>query len=352
MIAFALALIVSCATVGLMRSTARRRGMVDVPGARRSHTTPTPRGGGLGLLLGVTAGAAAVLAFPPVRGSTAILMDAAVVAAALAAVLVASLIGWLDDRSDVSIRIRLAAHVVAALLLLPLVHTFAASGWLAPLALAWWAFWMISSINVVNFMDGIDGMIGLQSLVFGAFVALCAAPGGIAQALGLATAGASLGFLVWNWSPAKIFLGDVGSGGLGALFVVLGALLVREGRVHFTAAFLPLAPIFLDASATLVRRARRGERLSQAHRSHLYQRLANGGEGSRNTAPPARPYTGLGHARVSLGYAVASMLCAALALGRPAGGIPFTLAVLVALGLIGAGCARYFLSPPASAYHS
>lgn len=351
MIGFGIALAVSLVAVGLLRWRVLTRGrvLIDVPNARSSHSTPTPRGGGLGLLIGIAIGLmAAWLPFMDVR-----------VGAALGAVVLTALAGWLDDHGGLSVRIRLVAHMGAALLLLPLAHTFA-PGWLAPLAVAWWGFWMISSINVVNFMDGIDGMIGLQSLVFGAFVAFSAAPGGMAQALGLATAGASLGFLVWNWSPAKIFLGDVGSGGLGALFVVLGALLVREGRVNFTAAFLPLAPIFLDASATLLRRARRGEQLSQAHRSHLYQRLANGGDGrlanggdgGLSTGPTSRPDVGLGHARVSFGYAVASALCAAVALGRPAGGIPVTLAVLVALGLLGAACARYFLRPPANAYHS
>lgn len=344
MLTFAIALAISLAAVGVLRWNvlAHGRRLLDVPNARSSHSAPTPRGGGLGLLLGIAAG---VMALSPPLADLRIGL-------AFGAVMVTALAGWLDDRGGLSVRVRLVAHMGAALLLLPLVHALAPPGWLAPLTLAWWAFWMISSINVVNFMDGIDGMIGLQSLVFGAFVAISAAPGGMAQALGLATAGASLGFLVWNWSPAKIFMGDVGSGGLGALFVVLGALLVREGRVNFTAAFLPLAPIFFDASATLVRRARRGERLSQAHRSHLYQRLANGGDGRLHTGGTSRPDVGLGHARVSLGYAAASAVCAVVALSRPAGGIPLTLAVLAALGLLGAACVRYFLREPASAYHS
>lgn len=334
MIAFALALVVSLGAVGLLRSLARRRGMLDVPQERSSHTTPTPRGGGLGLLIGIGVG---LVAAGAMLGTASAAVASAALVAALAAVLTAALVGWLDDRRGLPVRWRLAAHLVAALLILPLVQPLAPPGWPAPLAMCWWAFWMVSSINVVNFMDGIDGLIGLQALVFGAFVAASASPHEVTQTLGLATAGASLGFLAWNWSPARIFLGDVGSGGLGALFVVAGALLVREGRMHFTAAFLPLAPIFLDASATLVRRWRRGERLSEAHRSHLYQRLANGG---------------LGHARVALGYAAASAACAAIALGRPAGGIAQTLVVLVGLGIAGSACSRYFLRPPASAYHS
>jgi Fuc2NAc and GlcNAc transferase len=114
-----------------------------------------------------------------------------------------------------------------------------------------------------------------------------------AGAFGLALAGASAGFLVWNWPPAKIFLGDVGSGTLGILFVFGGLLLIREGQASVVTAFLPLYALFLDASVTLARRLRRGERVVQAHRSHLYQRLANGG---------------WGHARVSLLYAGVALI--------------------------------------------
>jgi UDP-N-acetylmuramyl pentapeptide phosphotransferase/UDP-N-acetylglucosamine-1-phosphate transferase len=143
-------------------------------------------------------------------------------------------------------------------------------------AAAWWAFWTVSAINVVNFIDGIDGLVGAQLVVFGGYVALAAPPASAARALGIAAAAASAGFLVWNWSPAKIFLGDVGSGAYGVVAVLAGVALLAATRMSLLQAFLPLAAVFLDATVTLVRRAREGARLTVAHRSHLYQRLANG----------------------------------------------------------------------------
>jgi Fuc2NAc and GlcNAc transferase len=265
--------------VGATRRYALRHQMLDHPGSRSSHARPTPRGGGLGLV--------AAVSFTLVAASRREI-DAALVVALLGVVLTA-LLGWLDDRHSLGVRVRLVAHIVAGLSLLPLaLSTPSGSLWLAAVTALWWVFWTVSAINVVNFMDGIDGLIGSQALIFGAYLAFVASSGGVAQVSGLALAGASAGFLVWNWPPAKIFLGDVGSGALGLLFVLGGILLLRGGRVTLVEAYLPLYAIFLDATTTLVRRVRRGERLTEAHRSHLYQRLANGG---------------WGHARVTLLYA-------------------------------------------------
>jgi UDP-N-acetylmuramyl pentapeptide phosphotransferase/UDP-N-acetylglucosamine-1-phosphate transferase len=137
-------------------------------------------------------------------------------------------------------------------------------------------FWTVSAINVINFMDGIDGLIGGTMVVY-ALHAWHFARDASAQSFAAALAGASAGFVVWNWSPARIFMGDVGSGALGVMLTVAAALAVAgTSPWSVVAVLLPLAPLFLDATVTLFRRWRRGERLSQAHRSHLYQRLANG----------------------------------------------------------------------------
>jgi UDP-N-acetylmuramyl pentapeptide phosphotransferase/UDP-N-acetylglucosamine-1-phosphate transferase len=171
-------------------------------------------------------------------------------------------------------------------------------------AAAWWVFWTVSSINVTNFLDGIDGMIGLQGLVFGLHVARLDSGQGSASIMAAALAGSAVGFLAWNWAPAKIFMGDVGSAALGMLLVVTGVLAQRTGQWPVSVVFLPLYPIFLDAAATLFRRWRRGDSLTQAHRAHLYQRLANGG---------------WGHAPVSLLYgaaAVAGLVVSFAAEGR------------------------------------
>jgi Fuc2NAc and GlcNAc transferase len=294
--------------VGAARRYALRHQILDHPGPRASHTQPTPRGGGLGL---VAAALLVLLTLPGVRLSAPLLL-------ALAGVVLTAAIGWLDDRRSLGVRARLLAHVIAGTALLPLaLWPTAVPAWMGVLAGFWWAFWAVSAINVINFMDGIDGLIGSQALIFGAHLSLGGQPGGLAATIGLCLAGASAGFLLWNWPPARIFLGDVGSGALGLLFVLGGLLLMREGRASIVTAFLPLYPIFLDASVTLLRRLRRGEPVAEAHRSHLYQRLANGS---------------WGHARVTLLYAAVSL--AALPLvrlplaSRPLGEAIYFLAVL------------------------
>jgi len=304
---FVIAAALSLLFVAVVRHDALRRGLIDRPNDRSSHVVPTPRGGGLGLLLALGI-ALAIASHGGWRAWHAL-------ATALAVLLVA-IVGWVDDHGGAPVRVRLVVHAVAAALLLPLVLD-APLPMAAPVAAVWWIFWTVSAINVVNFVDGIDGIIGAQALVYGLFLWLAGQAGGPVSVGGLALAGASLGFLVWNWNPAKIFMGDVGSGALGVVFVALGAALVAEGRTGFVAAFAPLAPIFLDAALTLGRRARRGERLSEAHRSHLYQRLANGP---------------LGHASVSAIFAALSCVAAVAALQWPGGGATLLAALLAALG--------------------
>jgi len=293
---FVLATSLSALLVLLVRTHALRRGLLDRPNARSSHSVATPRGGGLGLIV------AFLIALVLATGAA---IRPAVVSA-LFGVLVVAVIGWVDDHGGASVRARVVVHLIAGALLLPLGFALPVLGlplWFGPV---WWVFWTVASINVVNFMDGIDGIIGLQALVFGSYVALVGEPDGSTQAAGFALAGASLGFLLWNWSPAKIFMGDVGSGALGVTIVLLGALLMREGRRDLVAAFAPLVPLFLDASLTIIARMWRRERLSDAHRTHLYQRLANGG---------------YGHARVALGFGACSLGCALVAARFPAGGV-------------------------------
>jgi Fuc2NAc and GlcNAc transferase len=294
------AFVLSYVLVGGVRAYAIRAGVIDRPTDRSSHSVPTPRGGGLGLV-------AAFLLVVAIVGGARNQLTAPVGAVLLAVAAVAA-VGWVDDRRSLAVWPRLATHISAGAIVAWLA---AASG--APpfadapppaalLAAAWWAFWSVSAINVVNFMDGIDGLIGSQIALFAASVAARAAPGSFAALFATALAAASAGFLPWNWAPAKVFLGDVGSGALGLAAVVAGLLLVAGGRANLVGAYLPLVPLFADATATIVRRARRGERLTEAHRSHLYQRLANGG------------WT---HARVSAVYFAAAAVGAGVAISPP-----------------------------------
>jgi len=309
----AAALILSYTLVGVVRGYAIRADLLDRPNDRSSHRVPTPRGGGLGAVsafLTVAAGAATL------RGALSLPFTAA--AGAIAGI---AALGWVDDRRSLPVLPRLAAHAAAGVVVAWLAVRFGvveSRSAMGVVSIAWWIFWSVSAINVVNFMDGIDGLIASQVALFAVAVAFRAPEGSAAMIFALPLASACVGFLGWNWAPARIFLGDVGSGALGLASVVAGLLLLAEGRVGLVAVYLPLLPLFLDAAVTIVRRALSGERLTSPHRCHLYQRLANGG---------------WGHARVSAAYAAAATTGAAAALvpatARAAVMAAYALAVLI-----------------------
>lgn len=265
--------VAAAVAVGGVRRYALARSILDLPNPRSSHDAPTPRGGGLGMIL-------------PFVGLVALYLAVAdhfepEIVLALGAIIGVAMVGWMDDRSGVSVRARLLVHVAAGLALLPLVLSGSVPTAAETVIAAAWVFAAVSAVNVVNFMDGIDGLIGSQLLLFGIHLAVLGRIGSEALVWGVVLAATCAGFLVWNWPPARIFMGDAGSGALGLIAVAGGMLLVRDHGVSAVAAFLPLYPLFLDAATTLARRAFRGERIWEAHRSHLYQRLANGGWGHR-----------------------------------------------------------------------
>lgn len=307
---------------------ARRVALLDHPGARSSHAAPTPRGGGLGLLVGITA----VAVMAPVRAALATAPQAWLAAGAVALV---AAIGWIDDHRSLSAAPRIAVHVVAGVLIgiATAVTIRGRAGFaLAPIAAiaTLTGAVTVAAVNVVNFMDGIDGLIAATAAIFGVTGALIGTEIGasVAQvALPLALAGAAAGFLVWNWSPARIFMGDVGSGALGALFVTVAVALADRPSTLLLLA-LPLAPLIVDATWTLVLRARRGERLSDAHRVHLYQRLA----AKRSHAP------------VAAAYAMVALACGLAAIAA----VPSNVATRVALtaGILVVLTTAWFTLPP------
>jgi len=280
------ALVLSGGLVGATVLYARRAGRLDVPNDRSSHSVPTPHGAGLGFVTSLLIlGAVITLRIAPDSAH-----ELALAGVALA---ILAIVGWLDDRYSLSAPARLAIHVAVSITLAGLVNRIAPLAGVANAAwLVLWTFWTAASINIVNFMDGIDGMIGAQAVVYGLYVYVLLPHGSLAAQFGLTLALASLGFLIWNWAPARIFMGDVGSGPLGMVLVIAGALAVGAG-VHPALVFLPLFPLFFDSLATVVLRLRRGERLTVAHRTHLYQRAAKSAGG---------------HAIVSASYAAAAAL--------------------------------------------
>lgn len=248
------------------RGYALRRDLLDHPGERRSHVVPTPRGGGIGIVLAMLA-AMGLFAYHD-RGQAM-----AMALAAVGLLLVAG-IGWLDDHRPMTPWSRLAVHAVAACLL-----GIVAIGAGGSTASALFAFVLaMVLVNIWNFMDGIDGIAALQALVVAvAWVPLAGDPA--PRWMALALAAACLGFLPLNLPRAKIFLGDVGSGALGYVLALVVVLAVA-GRGGVSPAsgwmLLLLAPsaFLVDAALTLLARILRGERWWTPHVSHAYQRWA------------------------------------------------------------------------------
>jgi Fuc2NAc and GlcNAc transferase len=270
-VAFGTALLVT----PLVRALARRRGLLDQPNERSSHRTLTPRGGGLAVVIGL---AAALLARPGDWTATP------PVVALLAGGAVVALIGLADDRFRLAPLPRLLGQLAVALALvratgglerLPLPPP--ADLPLGPFSGLTTVLWVLAVLNFMNFMDGIDGIAGLQTCITGAALAL-AGWDASASFVAAALVGGGLGFLAFNWSPASIFLGDVGSGFLGFVLASLPLLAPprsRSAAVLLTATSLLL--FLLDATTCLLRRMARGEKWYEAHRQHLYQRWVAAG---------------------------------------------------------------------------
>ena len=272
-IVFSTSAVVSVVCVAALIPLLRKR-VVDKPNERSSHSAPTPRGGGLGLIVGVAAGLLAATWAGLGVGPGWFWACVGVVA----------LFGLADDASGgLSPSLRLVAQLVVASV------AVVASGPLPrvplppPLDFRLGVFgyfvgviWIVGVINIYNFLDGIDGYAAVQGIVAGLGAALIL--GGHTLPIGVCIAGACAGFLVFNWHPAKVFLGDVGSGFIGAALALLP--FVTPSEDHRKPVFVVAMCLWFflsDGTFTIIRRAARGERLWQAHRSHLYQRLVCAG---------------------------------------------------------------------------
>ncbi len=261
---------------GAARRIAVAQALLDVPNERSSHTSPTPRGGGLAIVTVVLAGVAllGVAGGLPSGTTWAILGGGSLV----------GLVGWWDDRYGLGAITRLAAHLAASawalwwlggMPTLTLGQDAIALGSFGSILAAGALVW---AINVTNFMDGIDGLAAgeVASVSLGGTLLLAGNDAPLALVAAL-TGGAALGFLPWNWRPARIFMGDVGSGFLGFTVAVLALASERAGALPALVWLLLYAVFAFDATTTLLRRALRGERWYSAHRSHAYQRAVQAG---------------------------------------------------------------------------
>lgn len=285
-----------------------RRRLLDVPNARSSHYQPTPRGGGISFVV--------VAAF---SSGVAFFCGHHVAMSALPLLAVPlSIVGLLDDRLSLPVWRRYGVQLLTAILMLgfsPLVQRFIKvlvfGSPLSILFLALSAIVVSAVINFTNFMDGLDGLVaGSMSVAIASLVIALDAPWPL-----LALVGSLLGFLFWNWSPAKVFMGDVGSTFLGAVFA--GLVIQAASWPQAFAYLLVATPLLGDACLCVPRRLLAGHRVFQAHRLHLFQRLHQAG------------WT---HSRVSLTYILAT---AVLAVAMLVGGLPWVLGLATVELLVG-----------------
>ena len=257
--------------------------VLDHPNERSLHSRPTPRTGGVAILGGLA------LAIP------AWLVSVDIPKAIIWAIVSATLVGvlsFVDDRRRLHVGVRLAGHILAAALVIMI-------GWSGSVlvlpGLAWagvsWTgaavgvFFLVWMTNLYNFMDGMDGFAGGMTVIgFGSFAVLGWRAGDPAFAvMAITIAAAAGGFLLFNFPPARIFMGDTGSATLGFLAGVLSLWGAHQGVFPFWVAILTFSPFIVDATVTLLRRLLRGERVWQAHKTHYYQRLVQLGWGHGKT---------------------------------------------------------------------
>jgi len=273
----------------------RRRAVLDLPNDRSSHSVPTPRGGGLALVIVLICGFAGGGSLGLLPGEQTLKLGSLV--------LFLAAMSWMDDLYNLSPLIRFGSHILAVIvaLALNLVSGPFLGGFVPPSAelvligLGW--IWFT---NLFNFMDGIDGIAATETIAIGfGAAALVLFTGGepAVAVVGLLLAATALGFIPSNWSPAQIFLGDVGSIPLG--FLCAWILLSLAGAGLGVAAFIHSLAFFADATLTLFKRLLRREKIWQPHRQHFYQQAVQ---------------RGLSHRQTTLGAVVANLGLIGLAL--------------------------------------
>ncbi|MDB1111399.1 MraY family glycosyltransferase [Pseudomonas extremaustralis] len=254
-----------------LRRYALSRKMLDIPNVRSSHSVPTPRGGGVAIVLSFSAALIGMFA-----GG---LIPSTLFYALTGAGMLTAVVGFLDDHGHIAARWRLLAHFASAIWAvawlggLPAISLYGFNIYISWIGYLFAVVYLVWMLNLYNFMDGIDGIAGVEAMT----VCLCGCllywindtP---VQAWSLvALASCVAGFLLWNFPPAKIFMGDAGSGFLGMALGVLSLQAAWTSPKFFWAWLILLGVFIVDATFTLLRRLLRGDKVYEAHRSHAYQ---------------------------------------------------------------------------------
>jgi len=266
-----LGIVTSFLLTWLLRRYALAKSVMDIPNARSSHSIPTPRGGGGAIVI-------SFLAALPIFYSVSLIKFSDMWALLIAGLGVA-VVGFLDDHKHIAARWRLIGHLLGAIWILFWfngLHPLKILGvevnlsWIGNMLAVVYLIWML---NLYNFMDGIDGLASVEAItvcIGGAILYLCLGKSDAAM-LPILLASTVVGFLLWNFPPAKIFMGDAGSGFLG---LMLAAFSLQAGWVApelFWSWIILLGVFVVDATVTLLHRLMRGEKVYEAHRSHAYQ---------------------------------------------------------------------------------
>ncbi|WP_223529817.1 MraY family glycosyltransferase [Pseudomonas sp. BF-B-26] len=263
--------IVSWGLTFVLRRYALAKSLMDIPNERSSHVVPTPRGGGVAIVVSF------VLALPALYGFG--LLEFNLFYGLLGSGLLVALIGFADDHGHIAARWRLLGHFVAAVWALCWMGGMAPVsmfgmgiqlGWVGSVLAAIYLVWML---NLYNFMDGIDGIASVQAIfvcLAGCVISLMAGNQSVLF-VSLFLSSAVAGFLLWNFPPARIFMGDAGSGFLGMVLGVLSLYVAWSNSALMWGWLILLAVFTVDSTVTLLRRLVRGEKIYQAHRSHAYQ---------------------------------------------------------------------------------
>jgi UDP-N-acetylmuramyl pentapeptide phosphotransferase/UDP-N-acetylglucosamine-1-phosphate transferase len=260
---------VTFALIAVILSSSLSKKLQDIPNQRSLHTSPIPRIGGVGLMVGLLSGWALIYT---------------VVAWWLLLPMVGLFaISLLDDMHGLAVQKRLPAHLAAAIVLVGGSGLLASQGIVIALVVLLLTVWMT---NLYNFMDGSDGLAGGMALFgFSAYgIAAFMAHNVVLAVLDFTISAATLGFLYFNFPPARVFMGDAGSIPLGFLVAAMGLWGWQQGCWTVWFPLLVFSPFIADASVTLMKRTLRGAKITDAHREHYYQHAVQLGWGHRKVA--------------------------------------------------------------------
>ena len=316
LLCFVLSLSLSWFLTAHVRQYTLAKNLLDIPNSRSSHSVPTPRGGGIAIVIVFMLSAGLSLFLPAANIDVLLCLSFTTLAFAL--------LGWQDDKHDLSAASRFLIQLLIAAI---------SSAWLLWGTSLWeltivniliflltvlWVVWMA---NIYNFMDGIDGISAVETIILGATIAcwFIAVDSMSVAFISIAVAGAAMGFLRWNWSPAKIFMGDVGSLALGGFFATLAIYGTSTLDIPFLAFLILYAVYLTDAGFTLLHRMLKKEKWWQAHRSHYYQRAVQ---------------SGFSHAQVSFAVLLINIYLALLASLLVAELISASIAMVMTIGVL------------------